>query len=45
VGDRETILQRIRAFEEAGVDAIALKFEGAADEPARFHREVIARTR
>jgi FMNH2-dependent dimethyl sulfone monooxygenase len=45
VGDRDTIIARIRAFERAGVDAIVIKCEAAPGEPSRFYREVIARLR
>ncbi len=41
IGNRNTIIRRVQALAEAGVDAIALKLESNTDEPARFYREVI----
>ena len=41
VGDASAIVERIRRFEEAGVDAILVKLEGGAAEAERFARAVI----
>ena len=41
VGDASTIVERIRRFEEAGVDAILVKLEGDGAEAERFARAVI----
>jgi FMNH2-dependent dimethyl sulfone monooxygenase len=42
VGDPATVLQRLRAFERAGVDTVVLKFEPSIAEAEIFAREVIA---
>jgi alkanesulfonate monooxygenase SsuD/methylene tetrahydromethanopterin reductase-like flavin-dependent oxidoreductase (luciferase family) len=42
IGGRETIVRRIAALQEVGVDAIALKMEDGPEHALRFQREVIA---
>jgi FMNH2-dependent dimethyl sulfone monooxygenase len=42
VGDPAAIVERLRRFEAAGVDAVLVKFEGEPDEATRFAVEVIA---
>jgi FMNH2-dependent dimethyl sulfone monooxygenase len=41
IGDPRSVLQRLRAFERAGVDIVILKFEPSAKEAETFAREVI----
>jgi FMNH2-dependent dimethyl sulfone monooxygenase len=40
-GEPRSIIERLRHFEAAGVDAVVIKFEGDADEASRFAREVM----
>jgi FMNH2-dependent dimethyl sulfone monooxygenase len=42
IGDPATVLQRLRAFERAGVDTVVLKFEPSVEEAEIFARDVIA---
>lgn len=42
IGDPQTILKRLAALEDAGVDAVLIKGEPALDEAERFARDVIA---
>jgi FMNH2-dependent dimethyl sulfone monooxygenase len=41
-GEAGAVIERLRRFEAAGVDAVLLKFEGEEDEAERFAREVMA---
>jgi alkanesulfonate monooxygenase SsuD/methylene tetrahydromethanopterin reductase-like flavin-dependent oxidoreductase (luciferase family) len=41
VGDAATIVERVRQFEQAGVDVILVKLEGGAEEAERFARAMI----
>ncbi|MBD2435373.1 LLM class flavin-dependent oxidoreductase [Nostoc sp. FACHB-110] len=42
VGDRATIIQRLREYEAIGVDLIILKFESMLSDTIRFHQLVIS---
>jgi FMNH2-dependent dimethyl sulfone monooxygenase len=41
IGDPRTILERLRAFEQAGVDVVIVKLEPSANEAERFAHQVI----
>lgn len=42
VGDRYTIIQRLKEYEAVGVDLIVLKFESMLEDTIRFHKLVIS---
>ncbi|MBD2457801.1 LLM class flavin-dependent oxidoreductase [Nostoc sp. FACHB-87] len=42
VGDRYTIIQRLKEYETVGVDLIILKFESMLEDTIRFHKLVIS---
>lgn len=42
VGDRYTIIQRLKEYESVGVDLIVLKFESILEDTIRFHKLVIS---
>ncbi|QKQ73583.1 LLM class flavin-dependent oxidoreductase [Nostoc sp. TCL240-02] len=42
VGDRYTIIQRLKEYEAVGVDLIVLKFESMLEDTIRFHNLVIS---
>ncbi len=43
VGTPDQVIERIRAYEEAGVDLVLLQFSPQREEMARFGRDVISR--
>ena len=42
VGDRYTVIQRLKEYEAVGVDLIVLKFESMLEDTIRFHKLVIS---
>ncbi|MBN3883616.1 MAG: LLM class flavin-dependent oxidoreductase [Nostoc sp. JL34] len=45
VGDRYTVIQRLKEYEAVGVDLIVLKFESMLEDTIRFHKLVISEYR
>jgi len=43
VGTPDQIVERLHAYEEAGVDLVLLQFSPQREEMARFSRDVISR--
>ena len=45
VGDRYTVINRLKEYEAVGVDLIVLKFESMLEDTIRFHKLVISEYR
>jgi len=42
VGDRQTVIKRIKEYESVGVDLVILKFESMLEDTVDFHEQVIS---